>query len=63
MTPLKPFTGRLGFCLDPNEKSMFLEDTMNCSPGTWEVELVLDPTGSPRGIILLEPDNPLFQRC
>jgi hypothetical protein len=41
--PLKPFTGRLRFCLDSNEKTMFLENTMDRSPGAREIELVLDP--------------------
>jgi hypothetical protein len=53
--------GWLGFCLNPNEKSMFFENTMDCSLGTGEVELVFDTTGSPCGIFLFEPDNSLFQ--
>jgi hypothetical protein len=62
MTPLESFTGWLGFCLNPNEQSMFLEDTMDSSPGTGEVELVFDTSGSPCGIFLFEPDNSLFQQ-
>jgi len=62
MTPLESFTGWLGFCLNPNEKSMFFENTMDCSLGTGKVESVFDTTGSPRRIFLFEPDNPLFQR-
>jgi len=61
VTTLEPFPGRLGFGFDPNEKPVFLEITMDCSPGTGEVELVLDPSGSPRRIFRLEPDDPLFQ--
>ena len=61
MTTLESFTGWLGFCINPNEQSMFLEDTMDRSPRTGEVELVLDPSGSPRGIFVFEPDNSLFQ--
>ena len=40
---------------------MSLEDTMDSSPGTSEVELVLNPSGSPCRIFLFEPDNSLFQ--
>jgi hypothetical protein len=61
MLSLKSFTGWLGFCLYPNEKSMFFENAMDRSPRTGEVELVLDTTGSPCGIFLFEPDNSLFQ--
>ena len=61
MTPLESFTGWLWLCFNANEKSMFLEDTMDRSPGTGEVELVLDPSGSPCGIFLFEPDYSLFQ--
>ncbi|MCX6691401.1 MAG: hypothetical protein NTW33_04940 [Methanoregula sp.] len=32
MTPLESSTGRLWLCLNANEKSMFLENTMDCSP-------------------------------
>jgi hypothetical protein len=62
MLPLKSFAARLWLCLDANEKSMLFKDTMNRSPGTGEVELVLNPSGSPRGIFFFEPDNSLFQR-
>ena len=61
MTTLESFAGWLGFCFYTNKKSMFLEDTMDRSPGTGEVELVLDPSGSPCGIFLFEPNNALFQ--
>jgi hypothetical protein len=61
MLSLESFAGRLWLCLNANEKSMFLEDTMDRSPGTGEVELVFDTTGSPCGIFLFEPDNSLFQ--
>jgi hypothetical protein len=61
MLSLESFAGRLWLCLNANEKSMFLEDTMDRSPGTGGVELVLDPSGSPCGIFLFEPDNSLFQ--
>jgi hypothetical protein len=40
---------------------MFLEDTMDRSPGTGEVELVLDTSGSPCGIFLFEPNDSLFK--
>jgi hypothetical protein len=63
MVSLKSFTGWLWFWFDPDEKTMSLENTMDGSPGTREIELVLDPSGSPCGIFLLEPDNPLFQWC
>jgi hypothetical protein len=58
---LESFASRLRFWFYPDEKPMFLEDTMNRSPGTREIELVLDPSGSPRRIFPFEPDNPLFQ--
>ena len=61
MLSLESFAGRLWLCLNANKKSMFLEDTMDRPPGTGEVELVLDPSGSPCGIFLFEPDNSLFQ--
>jgi hypothetical protein len=61
MSPLKPFTRRLWFGLDPNEKSIFLEDTMCCSPGTEKIELVLDSSGSPCRIFPFEPNDTLFQ--
>ena len=61
VTTLESLAGRLGFCFNTNEKSMFFEDAMNCSPRTGEVELVLNPSGSPYGIFLFEPDNSLFQ--
>ena len=32
MIPLESFAGWLGFCFYTNEKSMFLEDTMDRSP-------------------------------
>jgi hypothetical protein len=51
----------LRFGFDSDEKSMFLEDAMNRSPGTGKVELVLDSSGSPCGIFLFEPDDPLFK--
>ena len=34
MLTLGPFAGRLWFCFPSDEKSVFLEDTMNRSPGT-----------------------------
>src|SRR5690606_35108129 len=61
MVSLELFDGWLRFWFDPDKKTMFLEDAMDCSPGTGEVELVLDPPGSPGRIFLLEPDDPLFQ--
>ena len=61
MLSLESFAGRLWLCLNTNEKSMSLEDTMDSSPGTSEVELVLNPSGSPCRIFLFEPDNSLFQ--
>jgi hypothetical protein len=61
MFPLKPFAGGLWFWFDPDEKPVFLEDPMDCSPGTRQVELVLDPTGSPCRIFPFKPDDPLFQ--
>jgi len=59
---LESFAGGLGFLLYTNEKSMFLKDPMNGSPGTREVELVLDPAGSPYLIFFFESDYPLIQR-
>jgi hypothetical protein len=61
VTTLESFTGRLRFWFDPDEKPMFLENTMDRSPGTGEIELVLDPPGSSCRIFPFEPDNPLFQ--
>jgi hypothetical protein len=63
MFTLKSFTRRLRFGFDLDEKSVFPENAMNCSPGTREIELVLDPSGSTGGIFPVEPDNPLFQGC
>ena len=63
MLTLEPFAGLLWFCFDSNEKSVFLEDTMNRSPGTGKVELVLDSSGSPCRIFPFESNDPLFQRC
>jgi len=63
MLTLEPFAGRLWFSFDSDENSVFLEDTMNRSPGTGEVELVLDSPGSPCRIFLFESNDPLFQRC
>lgn len=63
MFTLKSFTGRLRFGFDPNEEAVFLEDSMNGSPGTGKVELVLDPSGAPCRIFSFEPGNPLFQGC
>jgi hypothetical protein len=34
MVTLEPFAGRLRFGFDSDEKSLFLEDAMNRSPGT-----------------------------
>lgn len=62
MFTLKPFPSWLGFCLDADEKSVFPENAMNCSPGTRKIELVLDPSGSPCWIFPFESDDPLFQR-
>jgi hypothetical protein len=61
MMTLESFASRLRFWFDPNKKPMSLEDTMDRSPGTGEIELVLDPSGSPCRIFPFEPDNPLFQ--
>jgi len=61
MSPLKPFTRRLWFGLDPNEKSMFLEYAMYCSPGTGKIELVLDSSGSPCRIFPFEPNDTLLK--
>ena len=63
MFTLKPFSCRLRFCFDSDEKPMFLEDTMYRSPGTGKSELILDPSGSPCWIFPFEPDNSLFQGC
>jgi hypothetical protein len=60
MLSLESFAGRLWLCLNANVKSMFFENTMDRSPGTGEVELVLDPSGSLCGIFLFEPNNALF---
>jgi hypothetical protein len=60
MFPLEPFTGWLRLCLDSDEKTVFLEDAVNSSPGTWQVELVLDPSDSPSRIFPFEPEDPLF---
>lgn len=61
MISLEPFAGGLRFGFNPDEKTVFPEDPMNRPPGTGEVELVLDPSGSPRRIFCFEPDDPLFQ--
>jgi hypothetical protein len=61
MISLEPFAGWLWFGFDPDEKPVFPENTMDRSPGTGEIELVLDPSGSPRRIFCFEPDDPLFQ--
>jgi hypothetical protein len=61
MTTLESFAGRLRFWFDPDEKPIFLKDTMDRSPGTGKIELVLDPSGSPCRIFPFEPDYPLFQ--
>jgi hypothetical protein len=61
ITPLKPFTGWMELCLNPNEKSMFLGDTMYSSSRTQEIEPMLDTSGSPCGIFLFKPNNSLFQ--
>jgi len=61
MLTLEPFAGRLWFCFDSDEKSVFLENTMNRSPGTGKVERVLDSPGSPCRIFLFESNDPLFQ--
>ena len=61
MSPLKPFTRRLGFGLDPNQESVFLERAMHCSPGTGKLELVLDSSGSPCRIFPFEPNDTLLQ--
>jgi len=42
MLSLESFAGRLWLYLNANEKFMFLEDRMDVSLGTGEVELVLD---------------------
>ena len=63
MFTLKSFTRGLRFGFDPNEKPVFFEDSMYRSPGTGQVELVLDPSGSPCRIFPFEPDDPLFQGC
>lgn len=60
MPALEPFTGRLWFSFDPYEKTLFLENPMNSS-GTPEMEVVIDPSGSPCRLFYLEPDYPLFQ--
>ena len=62
MLTLEPFAGRLWFGFDSDEQSMLLEDTMNGSPGTGKVELVLDSSGSPGRVFSFEPDYPLLQR-
>ena len=60
MLKLKPFTRRLRFGFDSNEESVFLEDSMYRSPGTVQVELVLDPSGSQGWIFFFEPNDPLL---
>ena len=62
VSTLESFASWLGFCFNSNEKSIFLEDSMNGSPGTGEIELVLNSTGSPCRIFLFESDNSAFQR-
>jgi hypothetical protein len=61
MISLEPFARWLRLRFDPDKEAIFLEDAMACSPGTGEVELVLDPPGSPGRIFLLKSDDPLFQ--
>ena len=61
MSPLKPFTRRLWFGLDPIEEAVFLECAMYCSPGTGKIELVLDSSGSPCRIFPFELNDTLFQ--
>jgi len=61
MTTLESFAGWLRFCFHTDKETVFLEDSMNRSPGTGEVKLVLDPSGTPRRIFLLEPDYSSFQ--
>ena len=61
MISLESFAVWLGFCFYTNEKSMFLEDTMDRSPRTREVELVRDPSGTPCRIFLFKPDYSSFQ--
>jgi len=61
MTTLESFAGLLKFCFNTNEKSMFLEDTMDSSPRTGEVKLMLDPSGTPRRIFLFKPDYSSFK--
>lgn len=60
MMTLESFAGWLRFSFYTNEKSMFFEDTMDRSPGTREVKLVLDPSGTPRRIFLFKPDYSAF---
>jgi hypothetical protein len=62
MLTLEPFAGWLWFGFDSDEQSMLLEDTMNSSPGTGKVELVLDSSGSPGRVFSFESDYPLLQR-
>jgi hypothetical protein len=37
MAPLESHADRLWLCLSVDEKSVFLEDAMAGSPGTWEI--------------------------
>ena len=60
MFTLKSFTRWLRFGFDPNKEPVFLEDSMYRSPGTREIELILDSSGAPCRIFPFEPDNPLF---
>jgi hypothetical protein len=53
---LKSFAGWLRFCFNTNEKSMSFENSVNGSPGTGQIKLVLDTTGAPCRIFLFEPD-------
>ena len=61
MFTLKSFARRLWFGFDTNKESVFLDDSMYGSPGTREIELILDSSGSPCRISSFEPDDPMFQ--
>jgi hypothetical protein len=61
ITLLESITRWLRRRLIANEKSLFLENTIYRSPGTGEVELVLDPSCFSCGIFPYESDNSLYE--
>ena len=61
MSSLEAFHRRLGLWLDPDEHLMAFDDTVNCSPVTWQVVLMLDSPSSPRRMLLFEYYDLMFQ--